>query len=118
MSASPSMAGGNRGTMGAACAAGAFGRSGLSRYVLTRTGHEAFDSTGRLANSTLQQRFERTIECFMELVEAATRYPTLKKQRVEFLGGGQTLPSTASRPCPWAAPNERCWVAFSVCVLT
>jgi len=48
--------------------------------------HQAFDGTGRIANSTLQQRFERTIECFMDLVEAQVRYPALKKQWVEFLG--------------------------------
>ncbi len=38
------------------------------------------------ANAVLQQRFERTIQCFMDLVEAATHYPALKKQWVEFLG--------------------------------
>ena len=41
---------------------------------------------GCIANSTLKQRFERTIQCFMDLVEAATHSPALKKQWVEFLG--------------------------------
>jgi chromate reductase, NAD(P)H dehydrogenase (quinone) len=48
--------------------------------------HEAFDAGGRLANGMLQTRFEATIECFMDFVEAAKHYPALKKQWVEFLG--------------------------------
>ncbi|MGZ8413139.1 MAG: hypothetical protein ACXW05_10430 [Gemmatirosa sp.] len=48
--------------------------------------HEAFDAEGRLVNATLQQRFESTIECFLDLVEAAKHYRALKKQWVEFLG--------------------------------
>ena len=31
-------------------------------------------------------RFERTIECFLDLVEASKHYPALKKQWVEYLG--------------------------------
>ena len=34
----------------------------------------------------LQKRFDSTIGCFMELVEAAKHYPMMKKQWVEFLG--------------------------------
>lgn len=41
---------------------------------------------GRLANDVLQKRFESTLGCFVDLVEAATHYPVLKKQWVEFLG--------------------------------
>jgi hypothetical protein len=31
-------------------------------------------------------RFEETIHCFLDLVEAAKHYPGLKKQWIEFLG--------------------------------
>jgi hypothetical protein len=48
--------------------------------------HEAFGPTGRLANDLLQKRFDENIGCFLDLVEAALRYPGLKKQWVEFLG--------------------------------
>lgn len=48
--------------------------------------HEALAPDGRLANGTLQQRFESTIDCFLDLVEAAKHYRGLKKQWVEFLG--------------------------------
>jgi hypothetical protein len=48
--------------------------------------HQAFDTSGRLANATLQERLESTMACFLDLVEAATHYRPLKKQWVEFLG--------------------------------
>ena len=48
--------------------------------------HEAFGDDGRLANDVLQKRFDETIGCFLDLVEAAMHYPGLKKQWVEFLG--------------------------------
>jgi chromate reductase len=48
--------------------------------------HAAFRDDGRLLNDMLQQRFDDTIGCFMDLVEAAKHYPGLKKLWVEFLG--------------------------------
>jgi hypothetical protein len=48
--------------------------------------HEAFDEAGRIADATLQERFERTVGCFLDLVEAAKHYPPLKKLWVEYLG--------------------------------
>ena len=48
--------------------------------------HRAFDDGDVFADPTLQHRFERTIECFIDLVEAAKHYPGLKKQWIEFLG--------------------------------
>ena len=48
--------------------------------------HQAFDERGGIANPTLQKRFEETMRCFLDLVEAAKHYPGLKKQWVEFLG--------------------------------
>lgn len=86
MSASPSMVGGNRGLWALRVPLEHLGARVYPDMFSLAQAHQAFDGTGRLANAQLQQRFERTIECFMELVEAATRYPTLKKQWVEFLG--------------------------------
>jgi hypothetical protein len=48
--------------------------------------HEAFDESGRIANSILQKRFEKMLQCFLDLVEASKHYPGLKKEWVEFLG--------------------------------
>ena len=48
--------------------------------------HHAFDDRGRIADELLQKRFEETLRCFFDLVEAAKHYPALKKQWVEFLG--------------------------------
>jgi chromate reductase, NAD(P)H dehydrogenase (quinone) len=86
LSASPSMVGGNRGLWALRIPLEHLGaRIYPDMYSLAQA-HQAFDDAGRIANSTLQQRFERTIECFMDLVEAQVRYPALKKQWVEFLG--------------------------------
>ena len=86
LSASPSMVGGNRGLWALRVPLEHLGARVYPDMFSLAQAHQAFDAAGRLANVQLQQRFERTIECFMELVEAATRYPTLKKQWVEFLG--------------------------------
>jgi NAD(P)H-dependent FMN reductase len=86
MSASPSMAGGNRGLWALRVPLEHLGARVYPDMFSLAQAHHAFDGSGRIANSLLQKRFERTIECFMDLVEAAARYPALKKQWVEFLG--------------------------------
>ena len=48
--------------------------------------HKAFTSEGNIADTTLADRFENNIVNFMNLVEAATHYPCMKKAWVEFLG--------------------------------
>jgi hypothetical protein len=52
-------------------------------------GHRAFTSDGRIANEQLQERFDANIANFMNLVEAATHYPCVKRAWVEYLGEGQ-----------------------------
>ena len=86
MSASPSMVGGNRGLWSLRVPLEHLGARIYPDMFSLAQAHQAFDANGRIADPTLQQRFERTIECFMDLVEAATHYPALKKQWVEFLG--------------------------------
>jgi len=44
------------------------------------------DDSGRIKDPKLQQFFETSVGCFMDLVEAARNYPALKKQWIEFLG--------------------------------
>ena len=48
--------------------------------------HKALTGEGRIANDELRGRFETTIGKFMDLVEASTHYPCVKRAWVEFLG--------------------------------
>ena len=86
MSASPSMAGGNRGLWALRVPLEHLGSRVYPDMFSLAQAHEAFASDGSLANNLLQKRFTETIACFLDLVEAATHYRTLKKQWVEFLG--------------------------------
>jgi len=86
LSASPSMVGGNRGLWSLRVPLEHLGARVYPDMFSLAQAHEAFDAQGRIANATLQLRFEQTIECFLDLVEAAKHYRALKKQWVEFLG--------------------------------
>ena len=65
--------------------------------------HNALADDGRIANEQLQERFENNIANFMDLVEAATHYPCVKRAWVEFLGEQPDPSSTASSrpPAAW-----------------
>ena len=86
LSASPSMVGGNRGLWSLRIPLEHLGARVYPDMFSLAQAHEAFGEDGRLANDVLQKRFDETIGCFLDLVEAAMRYPGLKKQWVEFLG--------------------------------
>ena len=86
MSASPSMAGGNRGLWSLRVPLEHLGTRIYPDMFSLAQAHEAFADDGRIKSDVLQQRFVSTIGCFLDLVEAARHYPALKKQWVEFLG--------------------------------
>jgi len=86
MSASPSMIGGNRGLWALRVPLEHLGARLYPDMFSLSQAHEALGADGRITNGTLQQRFEATIECFLDLVEAAKHYRALKKQWVEYLG--------------------------------
>lgn len=86
MSASPSMVGGNRGLWALRVPLEHLGARVYPDMFSLAQSLEAFGANGRLANDVLQKRFDDTIRCFLDLVEAAKHYPGLKKQWVEFLG--------------------------------
>jgi chromate reductase, NAD(P)H dehydrogenase (quinone) len=86
MSASPSMAGGNRGLWALRVPLEHLGARVYPDMFSLSQAHEALGSDGRIANATLQERFESTIECFLDLVEAAKHYRALKKLWIEYLG--------------------------------
>ncbi|HEX5830824.1 MAG TPA: NAD(P)H-dependent oxidoreductase [Gemmatimonadaceae bacterium] len=86
LSASPSMAGGNRGLWALRVPLEHLGSRVYPDMFSLSQAHQAFGADGRIADATLQQRFEMTIECFLDLVEAAKHYRALKTQWVEYLG--------------------------------
>lgn len=86
MSASPSMAGGNRGLWALRVPFEHLGaRLYPDMFSLARA-HEAFDPEGRIASRELQGRFEGNVVNFMDQVEAAKHYPCIKRAWVEYLG--------------------------------
>jgi chromate reductase len=86
LSASPSMAGGNRGLWALRVPFEHLGARIYPDMFSLAQAHRALGEDGRIADATLQSRFEATIDCFLNLVEASTHYPALKKQWVEYLG--------------------------------
>jgi len=86
LSASPSMVGGNRGLWSLRIPFEHLGARVYPDMFSLAQAHQAFNADGALVDKTLQDRFESTIGCFIDLVEAAKHYPTMKKQWVEFLG--------------------------------
>jgi NAD(P)H-dependent FMN reductase len=86
VSASPSMAGGNRGLWSLRVPLEHLGARVYPDMFSLAQAHTAFGDDGRITNAMLQKRLENTIGCFLELVEAAKHYPAIKKDWVEFLG--------------------------------
>jgi chromate reductase, NAD(P)H dehydrogenase (quinone) len=86
LSASPSMVGGNRGLWALRVPFEHLGARIYPDMFSLAQAHRAFDGDGRIADRQLQERFERCIVGFMNLVEAAKHYPCVKTRWVEYLG--------------------------------
>jgi NAD(P)H-dependent FMN reductase len=86
LSASPSMAGGNRGLWALRVPLEHLGSRVYPDMFSLAQAHEAFDEAGRIKSPVLQERLDRTIGCFLGLVEAAKHYRPLKKLWIEHLG--------------------------------
>ena len=86
MSASPSMAGGNRGLWSLRIPLEHLGARVYPDMFSLAQAHEAFAADGSIANAQLQKRFDETISCWLQSVEAAKHYPMMKTQWAEFLG--------------------------------
>jgi NAD(P)H-dependent FMN reductase len=97
LSASPSMAGGNRGLWALRVPLEHLGARVFPDMFSLAQAHQAFDAAGHIADPQLADWFERTIVAFLDLAEAAKHYPCVKKQWVEFLG---------ERPDPAAQPVD------------
>lgn len=86
LSASPSMSGGNRGLWALRIPLEHLGARVFPDMFSLAQAHKAFHADGGIANEQLHQRFELTIKAFMDLAEAAKKYPCAKKAWFEFLG--------------------------------
>jgi NAD(P)H-dependent FMN reductase len=85
LSASPSLAGGNRGLWSLRMPLEHLGARVFPDMFSLAMAHKAFDGD-TIADATLLARFEKNVQAFLSLAEAAKHYPCIKRAWVEFLG--------------------------------
>ena len=85
MSASPSMAGGNRGLWALRVPFEHLGTRVYPDMFSLAQAHQAWEGE-TLKETAVHDRLDRTLGCFLDLVEATKHYPRIKKVCVEFLG--------------------------------
>jgi len=85
LSASPSLGGGNRGLWSLRMPLEHLGARIFPDMFSLATAHKALDGDA-IADATLQARFEKNVQAFLSLAEAAKNYPCIKRAWVEFLG--------------------------------
>ena len=85
LSASPSLAGGNRGLWSLRVPLEHLGTRVFPDMFSLSMAHKALVN-GDIADPALRQRFDRTLQAFLSLAEAAKHYGCLKRSWVEFLG--------------------------------
>jgi NAD(P)H-dependent FMN reductase len=85
MSASPSLAGGNRGLWALRVPLEHLGARIFPDMFSLAIAHKALEG-GTIGDQALQSRFEKNVQAFLSLAEAAKHYPCMKRAWVEFLG--------------------------------
>ena len=85
LSASPSLAGGNRGLWALRMPLEHLGSRVFPDMFSLSMAHKAFAGED-LADLALRARLEKTLQAFLSLAEAARHYPCVKRAWVEFLG--------------------------------
>ncbi|HLV21075.1 MAG TPA: NAD(P)H-dependent oxidoreductase [Polyangiaceae bacterium] len=85
LSASPSMAGGNRGLWALRIPLEHLGARVYPDMFSLAQAHQAL-ADGEIADPALRQRFEKNLQAFLALAEAAKHYPCIRRAWVEFLG--------------------------------
>lgn len=85
ISASPSLAGGNRGLWALRMPLEHLGARIFPDMFSLAMAHKAFQGDD-LADAALRGRFEKNLQAFLSLAEAAKHYPCMKRAWVEFLG--------------------------------
>jgi chromate reductase, NAD(P)H dehydrogenase (quinone) len=84
LSASPSLAGGNRGLWALRVPLEHLGARIYPDMFSLAAAHKAF-AEGDIADASLRDRFGMTIQAFLSLAEAAKNYPCIKRAWIEFL---------------------------------
>jgi chromate reductase len=97
LSASPSMAGGNRGLWSLRVPLEHLGARIYPDMFSLAMAHQAL-AAGEIADATLKARFEKTVLAFLSLAEAAKHYPCMKRAWVEFLGETPGTPADRVDP--------------------
>jgi NAD(P)H-dependent FMN reductase len=85
LSASPSMGGGNRGLWALRMPLEHLGARIYPDMFSLAQAHKALVE-GDIADAALRARFDRNVQAFLSLAEAAKHYPCIKRAWVEFLG--------------------------------
>jgi chromate reductase len=85
VSASPSMVGGNRGLWALRMPLEHLGARIYPDMFSLAQAHKALVE-GDIADAALRDRFEKNLQAFLSLAEAAKHYPCIKRAWVEFLG--------------------------------
>lgn len=85
LSASPSMGGGNRGLWVLRMPLEHLGARIYPDMFSLAQAHKALVD-GQIADAALRARFEKNLEAFLSLAEAAKHYPCIKRAWIEFLG--------------------------------
>jgi NAD(P)H-dependent FMN reductase len=85
LSASPSLAGGNRGLWALRMPLEHLGARIFPDMFSLGMAHKAF-ADDDIADPALRTRFEKNVQAFLSLAEAAKHYPCMKRAWVEFLG--------------------------------
>ncbi len=85
LSASPSLAGGNRGLWTLRMPLEHLGARVFPDTFSLAMAHKAFAGDD-IADTGLRERFEENVQAFLSLAEAAKHYPCIKRAWVEFLG--------------------------------
>jgi NAD(P)H-dependent FMN reductase len=85
LSASPSLGGGNRGLWALRMPLEHLGARVFPDMFSLAMAHKAFAGDD-IADEALRARFEKNVQAFLSLAEAARHYPCMKRAWVEFLG--------------------------------
>lgn len=99
LSASPSMMGGNRGLWALRVPFEHLGARIYPDMFSLSQAHKALVDDD-LADTSLRARFEKSLQAFLSLAEAAKHYPCIKRAWVEFLGEPPGSPADRVDPLP------------------
>ncbi|MEV0412525.1 NAD(P)H-dependent oxidoreductase [Streptomyces sp. NPDC050448] len=94
VSASPSMVGGNRGLWALRVPLEHLGARVYPDMFSLAMAHSAFREDGELVDEGLRERLAATVDSFLALAEADTRYLCLQRRWYEFLGDESSAPIT------------------------